>query len=273
MLAAALSCLLIDGSAVRAADLASRAPEFARLDPETRFDPAPSFGAQRWLTGGVLRRWGARFGLTLRDAPDLCLARRGKIWTAAEIQQALPLDAAWTVEILETPRGPLAEGALEFDRRHLPLREASANRGVIWRGRIRAMDQTSIPVWVRLRIRMARPAWILAQAVEPGGALPEASPKEIKDYPLNPAPIEPLPGATARRRLAAGHVLRPGDITLPLVVQRGDRVAAGTGSAVLATVAESPGALGARILIQNPLNGKRLPARVTGPGSVQLERK
>lgn len=85
---------------------------------------------------------------------------------------------------------------------------------------------------------------------------------------LNPDVVPPL--VALNRPLAAGSMLRASDLSSAVLVEKGQsvRVALSQGALVLEAdlIAEEEGALGEIVVLLNPETGRRLRARVTGPG-------
>lgn len=85
---------------------------------------------------------------------------------------------------------------------------------------------------------------------------------------LNPDAVPPL--VALNRPLAAGSVLRASDLSSAVLVEKGQsvRVALSQGALVLEAdlISEEEGALGEIVVLLNPETGRRLRARVTGPG-------
>jgi flagella basal body P-ring formation protein FlgA len=108
------------------------------------------------------------------------------------------------------------------------------------------------------RLRLPHPqlteAWVPAEGL-PGDV-------------LNPDAVPPL--VALNRPLAAGSMLRASDLSSAVLVEKGQRVrvALSQGALVLEAdlIAEDEGALGEIVVLLNPETGRRLRARVTGPG-------
>lgn len=108
------------------------------------------------------------------------------------------------------------------------------------------------------RLRLPHPqlteAWVPAEGL-PGDV-------------LNPDAVPPL--VALNRPLAAGSLLRASDLSSATLVEKGQRVrvALSQGALVLEAdlIAEDEGALGEIVVLLNPETGRRLRARVTGPG-------
>ena len=85
---------------------------------------------------------------------------------------------------------------------------------------------------------------------------------------LNPDAVPPL--VALNRPLAAGSMLRASDLSSAVLVEKGQsvRIALSQGALVLEAdlIAEEEGALGEIVVLLNPETGRRLRARVTGPG-------
>jgi flagella basal body P-ring formation protein FlgA len=127
---------------------------------------------------------------------------------------------------------------------------------------------------VRLERRVLRAEATLAASLR----LPHPQLKEVW------VPAEGLPGdviipnalpplVALNRPLRAGSILRSSDLSSASLVEKGQtvRVALSQGALVLEAdlVAEEEGALGEIVVLLNPETGRRLRAKVTGPGQAE----
>lgn len=101
---------------------------------------------------------------------------------------------------------------------------------------------------------------------------------ELRPRDLMPADAvldqKPMAGRVTRRPLAAGTLVRPGDLARPEIVARGDIVTAlyeAPGiTLAMRLKAQEAGALGDTVSVVNPTSKKVLQAVVTGPGRVTV---
>ena len=277
------ACLATGGDALTAGDLARALPVFARLPAATVLGWAPAPGLRRVLDGPELGRLAAKHALALPGVPPrLCVTQPAQPLDEAALAAALNRagDGDWRIQIEAWPRASLPVsssdgGTLHFDRRALPrLPRSRAIVPVLWRGTLEA-GHRRYPVWARVllsveRTRLEARVRIPAGELIPAGAVALVT---VPEYPLWPIACQQAvqtSGQQARRTLAQGDVITPRDLTPAPAVRRGDPLAvdAGAGAAHLQiqALAEAPARTGQIILVKNPLNGRRFPARVTSPG-------
>ena len=271
----AADCVVVDGERITAGDIARVQPEFAALAPDTPLAFAPRFGVRRELAASELSRWARSAHLRIAEPQRVCLERHGRVWTASDIRAALPVPADWRVELLgdQYAGRPAPAGRLEFALSSLPREAPFAI--VIWKGRIVDPEQNTHPFWIRVRLTAERSTLRARIALRPGELLAEAHAEAtvLRRYAVgeeSPIDAKAWVGRRLRRAIAAGHPIRPADLVEPRAIERGDLVEVRMDEAVLRVEAESPGRTGERVLLKNPLTGKRFSARVTGPRAAIL---
>ena len=160
---------------VVASQLAGAVPLLRELPPDTSLGYAPLPGLVRVISGRELNLIASREGVTLTDAPDLCIERVLRPITAAEMRTALQValgipDAEVTVE--EFSSQPLPPGKLEFQRSTLsqPPPNAPASP-VFWRGRLIYDQYHGLPVWAKVKITVNRTVFLAAQDIAAGAIL------------------------------------------------------------------------------------------------------
>lgn len=271
-------CWAVEGESLTAADLAPAWPAWAQLAPNSIVGRAPVPGAQRVLERAELASLAARFGLAPATVPErVCFARKAAALDEAALRAALAAAVApgWQMELNDWSRAPLPPGELLFDRRALPrLPRTPVLRPVLWRG-VLVSGSRRYPVWVRVRLWVDRPRLEARERI-PSGSVPATAQlvlAEGPEYPLWPLACQTLDAAAGqqtRRTLAAGDAVVPRDLAPAPAVRRGEpvaiEVAAGPARLAVRAVAEAPARIGQIVLVKNPLNGRRFPARVTAPG-------
>ena len=288
--AATSACLATGGDSLTAGDLARAVPAFARLPATTIVGWAPVPGASRVLAAPELWRLAQQHGLTLPRlerslAPRVCFTQAATPLPAATfdaaLAEALPAQApedGWQIEVEDWTRAALPPGKLRFDRRALPrLPRSPEIRPVVWRGVLEAGSRR-YPVWVKVRLSVER------QRVEARTRIPAGEPltsqavmvTKAREYPLWPVAcqsIEQTQGQQARRSLSPGDAIGPGDLRRAPDIRRGDpviiAVAAGPARLEIRALAEASARTGQIVLVKNPLNGRRFPARITAPGRAE----
>lgn len=285
-------CLTVPDDRLRAADLVAVIPALAKLPPATELGWSPAPGTKRIIDRRAAERWvGAPFDATglpicidrpleglsaasLQGALKTALASSEEVRPESRLPSAAP--AAWTMELLDWPRHALPAGKLRFDIRAVPrLPRAAQIKPVLWRGVLVTPQGRQYPIWARVRISHSRRVLRTTQLVAAGQALNPAmlAVTEADEYPLWPAPLsgpDATTGRQTRRTLPAGAPIMASDLAPRPAIRRGDEVlleAASAGAQLRIPVrAEADAQTGQTILFRNPLNGRRFPARVVGPG-------
>lgn len=277
-----IGCVAVSGDQIRAGDLAPLAAAFSSLDPQTFVGYAPLPGLQRRLTSNDMQRaLGAR-AAALELPASVCVVRAASAIGGDEIlyamRAALPEDAE--LDLLDWTAAAVPAGRPEFSL--AGLRRTSEPERYVWRGRwIPERGGRSMPLAARVRIRLRRPVIVAARAIASGAVLgPEDLTVEQRNVPLPPPPAQPEPwtlaGYRTRRPLAAGQAVELAQLVPPPAARAGQTVTliCQSGTARIAVEAEAltAGRLGDVILVKSPLNGKRLRARLEGPGRAVAER-
>lgn len=283
MLAAALllgACIAVDRDTVQLSDLLPQAPpEAAGLS----LGYAPVAGARRQFTASALNDLLTRHGLPLYQGGDLCVERSGRRLDPAGVKQALARALAnpqAELEIAALDPRLLPAGALEFPLSGLaPPSPLHPEAPALWRGRLRAGPHQSIPVWVKVHLRVPVTR-LFALETLPAGALIQAgqlrSQLVWERMPAEGEALSPgqVQGFRLKRAIQAGEALKAQWLEAPFLVRRGESVRAHSrrdGVEIrLETTAESDGRKGDRVKIRSPFGNGTLTAVVESEGSVAI---
>lgn len=278
VLAVAAACLPIDApkDQITAADLARSLPEWSMVAPDAVVSLAPAPGVVRVLHIVELRRLATRFSVTSEPTSDLCYQRPvaaippDRMLVA--MQARLP-DAR--IEIVDSSRVPAPAGDVEF-----PL---SGLHPGYWSGYITYGAGHKFAIWARVNVKMSVKCVVAAADLKPGQPI-DAAQLTIEARDEFPAAnlrdagadaIEEMAGRVPRRAIRVGTVVQKEWLDAPKSVQRGDtvKVEVVNGGARLEIdgIAETAGALGEIIFVQNPDSKRRFRARVESPGHVSVK--
>ncbi len=252
-------------------DLAAAFPGAVLSAPEAPVGLAPAPGIERRFEIPELRRIAARFGLP-EPAHELCVTRSVAPLDPDRIRAAMRerLPQA-EIELIDFSRWPAPEGTLEF-----PF---SGLREDLWNGSVLYAGGRRFPVWARVRVRVSVPAAIALRDLRAGEKLDAAAFRvETRAAALSsatlPASAEQAAGKVLRRPVRAGSPIPAAWLETPPDIVRGDRVhvevQSGAARLVFEGEAQGSGSRGQTIPVLNPETGKRFPARIEGPGRVEL---
>jgi flagella basal body P-ring formation protein FlgA len=280
-LAAALpgACVQVSSDKILVRDLLAAAPALQGVDSETPVGFTPLPGTQRVIFGRELTLIARRHGLTLTDAPDVCVERELRSISADEMQAALTAalgipDAQ--LELVEFSTQPLPLGRLDFQRSALnqPPPGAQATP-VIWRGKLIYDGRHSAVVWAKVRIEADRPVYVASEDISTGALINDGQIKKInvKQFPSAGPSLDAagdIIGKIARRRIPAGQRLVAGMLEEAKDIARGDiiqvRVIDGLATLSFEGIAESSGKKGETILVHNSASGRNFRAVVEEKG-------
>jgi flagella basal body P-ring formation protein FlgA len=275
--AVAAGCMAVAGERITAADLARAVPAFAALAPETPLGYAPAPGARRLYFAPELARLAARHGIAPGPPAAACFERAVERIDEARVKAALQAalgDQTAQIELVEYSRYPAPSGELEFSR--------PAAGALLWRGRVRYAGNRSVPVWARARVRARGPRAVALADLRPGRPVAAAEVRiEDGEYcPLGERPADALDrvvGRIPRRAIPKGAPISSSALEAPKAVERGQavevEVASGAARLRLPARAESAGDAGQTVVLRNPDNGRRFPARVEGRGKASVDVK
>lgn len=271
------------------ADLVENAPASAAAKPLFR---APAFGETGTIQTRRIVEAAAAQGLAGLDTggrAQVTVTRAGRRIGVAEVEAAVK--RALEPQVAADPRSlsvvfdgtppqlvvapdldaPAQAEDVTYDRRS---RRMSA---MVWVGPRPGERRASLRV-TGVVVETVETA-VLTRALARGEAV-QASDVTVERRPREAAPPDAEPsgggvvGRVARRALAAGSILRAGDLARPELVARGDAVTITyevPGMVLtLRGRANEAGALGDTVAVLNPQSKKILPATVTGPGRVSV---
>jgi flagella basal body P-ring formation protein FlgA len=176
------------------------------------------------------------------------------------------------IEILETSRQPAPTGEFEFP--------AQALHSGLWAGFVPYGRGHKFTVWARVKVTVTVIRVVAAQELKVGQALDVA---QLRLETLDSPPvggaflsdIAAAAGRVPRRTISAGTPIRPEWLEAPKETQRGDIVQVdviqGGAHLRLEGVAQTAGAVGDIIFIENPTSKRRFPARVESKGKVVVK--
>lgn len=278
-------CIAVSGDRILAGDLAPYTAAFSSTDPQTMIGYAPLPGLERRLTRSDLRRaLGAAAG-NVEIPYSLCVVRTVSRTDPEQIRNAMRtvLPEGAELELLDWSPEGLPEGLPEFAL--TGLKGTPEPDRYVWRGRwVPKQGGRSSPIAAIVRLRVRRPVLVSARAIEAGAALaPEDLTIEWRDVPparwaSGPPQLEvrTLTGYRTRRAIPAGQVVDTARLIPPEAARAGQAVTliSEVGAARIAVEAEAltGGRLGDVILVKSRLNGRRLRARLEGPGQAVAER-
>ena len=268
------------------ADLVEGVPDAVAATPLFR---APSVGESGTIQAARIVEAAARHGVRLAsaDIAQVVVSRAGRRVDVAEIEGALKaglalrhgVDASSTTIVLDgalPALGPVADDAVllaedvTFDPRTRRFTARLALGGAQARPLVRVAGQAVEMVEVQVLSR----AFNRGETVQAADATSERRPKaSVPGDALLDA--GDLAGRTARRSLAAGAVLRTGDLQRPELVGRGEIVTIvyeipGM-SLTLRGRASEAGAQGDVISVVNPQSKRTLQATVVAQGKVAVQ--
>jgi len=285
-------CLGIPGERIHASDLAARMEVFGKVsaDVEIGFTPLP--GGRRILTTSELRRALERNGVGSEEAAnairtDTCVQMLTRLLDEQEVKDAIAAELKnqnienATIEVLDFSRYPVPEGKVQFLASGLtpPSQQNAAQQPVLWRGRLNYGASRSVPIWARVRLFAERDLVIAANEIASGAAIAgnDLLVERRRIFPTGKFyadGLEQVVGKRAKRTLKKGDPITTGILEIPKDVERGDKVnvAVSSGAAQLRldAIAESSGQTGERVLIRNPITGKRFQAMVESKGHVTV---
>lgn len=272
---AAAECVVVEGSRVRAGELAARVAPFAALDPQHDLGPSP-FGAMvRIYSKPQLVEL---LGHGAEDMPEtLCVERRREPIPESKWRDALDRAVSGCevqFDLREFPKHRFPIGELHFAKTGLVAGATAA----LWRGSLVLPDKQSIPVWVRAEIRVPGKRWKIVTPIQAGSRIGEDDVSQ-EDGWFAGVPCQAVEqwrptGLIARRNLKPGAILQRADARRPPAIQRGQTVDVESGGAArvrVSGVAETNAEIGQNVRVTSSWNGSRLTGRVTADGKVRVE--
>src|SRR5579872_6279164 len=153
------ACRAVDGDFILARDVAMDVIAFGVLEPDLHIGFAPLPGTRRTFTGQELAAFAKGRDIPVEALiPSICFERAVQPLSADPLQKALEaglnLPGA-SIEIVDYSRDPVPSGQLDFPRSGLgtPSRY-EPDTPIIWRGRLKYAQHSTIAVWVKVRISL-----------------------------------------------------------------------------------------------------------------------
>jgi flagellar basal body P-ring formation protein FlgA len=276
-------CLMIEGDAILARDLALAVPAFSALPPDTKIGYAPIPGVRRFFHPSELRRIAQAHHIEFSPAGAICFEHTMETLqpeaVAQAMRQALGQPDAH-IEIQELSRYPVPHGQVSFNRSTLPAAPSLVNAAAapLWRGFVRYGDRR-FAIWARARI-LVRAVRIVATEDLLAGQPIEAHQVRVEEYdtpPSNQPPppaLEKVVGKLPRQSMKASAAITALLLEEPKDIERGDlvevEVRSGGARLALEGRALADGRKGDMIPVRNTANAKSFSARVEDKGRVVL---
>jgi len=279
LVAAAASCLAVDGDQIRARDLAPASPAFAALAPDTELGYVPAPGVKRILHAAELARMIARHGGIPGEVGPICIQRATEALTPEALEAGLRAAVGSPqahIELLDWSRVAVPRGEIQFPRGGMEAFRAGVG---IWRGYVRYGTNLRFEIWARVRVWLRRQRVVARVALPAGKAIraEQVAVEEVDAFPFGTQPassLDDVVGQVARRSLVAGEPLFSGELEPPLEIHSGDTVAVEVSSGEARLSFEARAGAGGRrgdwIPVRNPVTGKVLRVRVEGAGRAVL---
>jgi len=280
-------CVVVDGDRIRALDFAPHIPLFAKLDPGTILAFAPNPGVRRIFGSQDLARL-AHVTSTDGMPESICVERRAAQLTSSLVERALRDSltragfSASTVEleVIDFIRAPLPSGQIEFPLTGLvqPSNPFSSVP-LLWRGRVLSDANRSVPIWARVRLRTFQKGIVALRDLASGALLQAGDIGErlvagLPRFTQGPVSVESFLGRQTRRAIRQGDPVDASVLAQAEVVKPGDKVAVrvASGASVLKFygIAETRGRTGAKVIVKNPVTGRRFQAVVESSGQVAV---
>jgi flagella basal body P-ring formation protein FlgA len=278
--AGSLSCRVVTDDVIRMKDLATVAPVFDRIDPETVAAYSPLPGAVRVLQAAQLARLARQHGIRGGEFEDICFQRAMRLLQEHELleafRQALAIPSA-EVELVDFSRFPAPVGDLVFPRSGLG--RTGTGGPLLWKGYVAYGKGSHFAIWARVRVR-ARLNRVVATGNLVAGkpvALDQIRIEPLDGVPDTLAPaqsIEQVAGKTLLRPVRQGSSISLDDLSSAVVIHRGDKVDVDFESLSLRlrfeASAEMDGRIGESIRLRNLQSSNTFMAEVFGRNQARV---
>jgi flagella basal body P-ring formation protein FlgA len=278
------SCVVVEGDAITAKDVATVVPAFNSLSRSTKLSYAPPVSETRTVPGGEIERWAAENGLTDARSPAICFERRsGKLSeeaVAAAIRNLFPGIQLTGVEVLQICQCVVPQGKLRFSLASAaaPPQNDPASP-VLWQGSVTTEAGSTFPVWARVRAVVSTR---MVRATEDLRTEATIAPRQVEEVDALASPLWSsesqqasfYEGKVLTRCVPKGQLLTPKVVRDPSEIDKGSlvrvRVLNGTATLELDGRAETSGNRGDVITITNPTSLRRFQGVVTGRGQAEV---
>ncbi len=287
MAAAKAGCVQVEGDRILVRHLVVAIPELRGAPPDVVIGFAPMVGLSRWIDPSLIEKTAARYGQRVSAPESICVERLAAPLAGDALRRVLAtvLEKAgysdYHLDILDYPRTALPKGDLEFSLTGLRV-SPGPGTGTLWRGRLRVEGGKSVPVAVRVEVKVRVSELRAAHDLAPGAIIaPSDLTVATRQTPPSstPSPAHPSAaiGMQTRRAVKAGELVNPRMLTAPPEVQRGERVlvavASGRAAIGVEAQADTTARRGQTVVLTNMSSGKKFKATVTGRAraAIQLE--
>jgi flagella basal body P-ring formation protein FlgA len=248
------------------------------VPPETVLSLAPAPGVERVFQVPELRRIAARFPSATAPEDDICMQRAMAPLDPAKLLAAMRKEMPEAkIEITELSKQLAPEGEIEF--RRTGLRNNSA-AGATWFGAIRYAPNREFTIWAKV-VATVREQRVIAltdlpagKAIEPTKIQLETRDEFPSSQPLAETAEEAV-GRYPRALIRKGAAIRRDALEAAKDVRQGDIVEvdvfSGGAHLRLEARAESGGAIGDTVIVQNPESSKRFQAKIEAKGKVAVD--
>ncbi|HLJ46796.1 MAG TPA: flagellar basal body P-ring formation chaperone FlgA [Bryobacteraceae bacterium] len=278
------ACRAVDGDFILARDVAMDVIAFGVLEPDLHIGFAPLPGTRRTFTGQELAAFAKGRDIPVEALiPSICFERAVQPLSADPLQKALEaglnLPGA-SIEIVDYSRDPVPSGQLDFPRSGLgtPSRY-EPDTPIIWRGRLKYAQHSTIAVWVKVRISLMCQAVVATRLLNRRTIVSADDVQIVRRnlYPFAPRldSLNQVLGRTIRRTTRAGMLLSNDLLEDPPEVRKGETVlvssTSGAATVSFTATALTNGWRGESIALVNPQNHRVMKAIVTGSGNATVK--
>lgn len=281
------ACVGLPSDRIRVADLLGAVPALEGAPPDLVLGYSPAPGATRVVRRPELAGWLQNLGLPAEPASlpaVLCLERSAAPLTRAQVENALIAalhDPGIAIRIADFSHFPIPASTLEFPLTGLSRPSpARPDAPVLWLGHAVFDGGRKVTVWATVGLWAKREVLVAAVPLEARteltAGLLQVAEREVFPFPdTAPASPEQLNGKALRRPVAAGSVITP-DLLMDLpAVRRGELASVTVEDGLIRIVfdakADSNGARGDSIVLENPVSGRKFRGRIAGRRQVLVD--
>ncbi len=278
-------CLAVEDEKILASHLADRIVAMKQIKEDTVFGFTPKYGVRRVIPGFEIAAFARKYGVAIPVEKEICVIRSSRKLTEEEIMQSLfnvVREIAGTedveIKLLDYSRQELPYGEIKFLKSN--WNRIEREDAVFWRGVIPTHPSSNVPFWVKARITVLRDVVSAVRDLDAGSYItPDTF--SVRKSMLGLMSTFPASGAhevvgrISMRKISAGDMIFMRNLRSPQEVFTGEVVEVSIRKGMLhlqlEAKAESSGRRGERIILRNPVSGKRFEARVTGVRQAMVE--